>query len=98
MGVVWKAYDPVLDRKIALKLLVSPSSTRGSFVTEAQAMARVQHPNVVTVYDAGVQQVGELELAYVAMELVVGCTLKQWLDGPGGSPEGRLQPVHPARG
>jgi len=80
MGVVWKAYDPLLDRKIALKLLASPTVAQGSIVAEAQAMARVQHPNVITVYDAGVQQAGPQTLAYVAMELVEGRTLKQWLD------------------
>jgi tetratricopeptide (TPR) repeat protein len=81
MGVVWQAYDPVLDRKIALKLIVPTAGARGQIVSEAQAMARIQHPNVVTVYDAGVQHAGDHELAYVAMELVAGKTLKQWLDG-----------------
>ena len=87
MGVVWKAYDPLLDRKIALKLLASPSAAHGNIVAEAQAMARVQHPNVITVHDAGVQQAGAHALAYVAMELVEGQTLKQWLDA-GGRPLG----------
>ena len=61
--------------------VASPSATRAGIVSEAQAMARVQHPNVITVYDAGVQPAGAHELAYVAMELVEGRTLKQWLDG-----------------
>ena len=77
-GVVWEAYDPVLDRKIAVKLLMPSSAVRGQIVTEAQALARVHHPNVVSVFDAGVQKAGDHELAYVAMELVVGRTLKQW--------------------
>ena len=91
MGVVWKAYDPVLDRKVALKLLASPSATRGTVVSEAQAMARVQHPNVITVYDAGVQSAGAHELAYVAMELVEGRTLKAWLDAEPRAPEACLE-------
>ena len=80
MGVVWKAYDPLLDRKIALKLLASATAAHGTIVAEAQAMARLQHPNVITVYDAGVQAAGGRALAYIAMELVEGRTLKQWLD------------------
>ncbi|HEY2745403.1 MAG TPA: serine/threonine-protein kinase [Polyangia bacterium] len=87
MGVVWKAYDPLLDRKVALKLLAS----RGNVVVEAQAMARVQHPNVITVYDAGVQKAGTRELAYVAMELVEGRTLKAWLDAEPRSAEECLE-------
>ncbi|MCA1664437.1 MAG: serine/threonine protein kinase, partial [Myxococcales bacterium] len=84
-GVVWEAYDPVLDRKIAVKLLMPSSALRGQIVTEAQALARVHHANVVSVFDAGVQKAGDHELAYVAMELVVGGTLKQWLsDGKRG--------------
>ncbi|HEY1584942.1 MAG TPA: serine/threonine-protein kinase, partial [Polyangia bacterium] len=87
MGVVWKAYDPLLDRKVALKLLAS----RGNVVVEAQAMARVQHPNVITVYDAGVQKAGTHELAYVAMELVEGRTLKAWLDAEARTTEACLE-------
>jgi serine/threonine protein kinase len=82
MGVVWKAYDPVLDRQIALKLLVASPTTQGNVVSEAQAMARVQHPNVLAVHDAGVHEAGDRQLAYVAMELVTGGTLRQWLDDP----------------
>src|SRR5262249_20101608 len=62
MGVVYAAYDPRLDRKIALKVLRSelaqPDATRDvsaddRLLREAQAMARVSHPNVVTVHDVG---------------------------------------------
>ncbi|MGZ3439952.1 MAG: serine/threonine-protein kinase, partial [Polyangia bacterium] len=78
-GVVWEAYDPVLDRKIAVKLLMPSAAVRGQIVTEAQALARVHHPNVVAVFDAGVEGAGNHELAFIAMELVVGRTLRQWL-------------------
>jgi tetratricopeptide (TPR) repeat protein len=80
MGVVWKSYDPMLDRNVALKLMVSSSEVRGAVVAEAQAMAKVQHPNVVTVYDAGIHPTGDHHLAYIAMELIAGRTMKGWLD------------------
>jgi tetratricopeptide (TPR) repeat protein len=89
MGVVWKAYDPVLDRQLALKLLVASPET-GSVISEAQAMARVQHPNVVAVYDAGVHAAGGHELAFVAMELVAGTTLGRWLEDPARTLEEKL--------
>ncbi len=82
MGVVYRAYDPDLDRAIALKVVGSREggSTRGAreqarLLREAQAMARVRHPNVIQVFD-----VGELDDGvYVAMELVDGITLKAWM-------------------
>lgn len=79
MAVVYNAYDPDLDRNVALKL-VDPerltSSREGARLQrEAQAMARVSHPNVVPVYDVGEQDRG----VYIAMELVEGDTLKGWL-------------------
>jgi eukaryotic-like serine/threonine-protein kinase len=77
MGVVYAAYDPELDRRVAIKLL-RPSllgDGRPRLVREAQAIARIAHPNVVAVYD-----VGELDGAvFVAMELVDGQTLSKWL-------------------
>ncbi len=87
MGVVWEAFDTVLDRKIALKLLVPSAEMSGSVVVEARAMARVQHANVVTVHDAGLYESGGTELAYVAMELVAGCNLKEWLAERARTPE-----------
>ncbi|MCR9165386.1 MAG: tetratricopeptide repeat protein [Nannocystaceae bacterium] len=83
MGVVYRAYDPDLDRALALKVVggaAESGSTAGSreqarLLREAQAMARVRHPNVIAVFD-----VGELDSAvYVAMELVDGVTLAEWL-------------------
>ena len=58
MGVVYAAYDPELDRKVALKLLrpdraEGRPSSRLRLLREAQAIARLSHPNVVTVHDAG---------------------------------------------
>ncbi len=80
MGVVYAAYDPKLDRKIALKVLRSEGHdetaevARLRLVSEGRALARVSHPNVVAVYDVGTVQ----EEVYVAMELVEGASLSQW--------------------
>ncbi len=68
MGVVYKAYDPSLDRSVALKLL---RSAERSTAREAKALAQVAHPNVVPVYEAG-EHDGR---TFVAMELVEGTTL-----------------------
>jgi serine/threonine-protein kinase len=81
-AAVYLAYDPKLDRRVALKLL------RGTFgeeltadlkerlLREGKAMARLSHPNVVTVYDVGIAVDG---LVYLAMEYVQGGTLRDWL-------------------
>jgi eukaryotic-like serine/threonine-protein kinase len=74
MGEVWRAWDQVLGRPVAVKLLlpgvVDPSAT-ARFRQEAQTAARLSHPNVVAVYDFGEDQ-GRL---YLVMELVEGRTL-----------------------
>ena len=81
MGVVYVAYDPELDRKVALKVLRRPidgsTAKRARQLREAQALARLTHPNVVTVYDAGSWQ----DHTFLAMELVEGQTLSQWSRG-----------------
>ncbi|MCA9719304.1 MAG: serine/threonine protein kinase, partial [Myxococcales bacterium] len=73
MGVVFRAFDDVLKREVALKLLTprARSHARDRMLREAQALARVSHPNVVQVHD-----VGELaDGVFLAMELVEGETL-----------------------
>ncbi len=80
MGVVYTAYDPKLDRRIALKLMrakpgVNPASVAARLLREAQALARLSHPNVVTVHDADSLD----DLVYLAMELIEGVNLKTWL-------------------
>jgi tetratricopeptide (TPR) repeat protein/tRNA A-37 threonylcarbamoyl transferase component Bud32 len=80
MGVVYSAYDPELDRKIALKLLradpaLDSASSQGRLLREAQAIARLSHPNVIAIHDAGIAG----EQAFVAMEFVEGRTLREWL-------------------
>jgi serine/threonine-protein kinase len=79
MGVVYRAYDPDLDRHVALKL-ISPRSSgdatqESRLFREAQALARLSHENVVAVHDVGLHE-GRM---FVAMELVPGQTLNKWL-------------------
>src|SRR5512138_477777 len=80
MGEVYAAYDPELDRKIAVKLLrsrgvASTVDARTRLLREAQAIARLSHPNVVVVYDVGTFQ----ESVFIAMEFVEGHTLGYWM-------------------
>ncbi len=79
MGVVYAAYDPDLDRRVAVKLLHEPTRRHSRrhnqrLQREAQAMAQLNHPNVMAVYDVGTHD----DHVFLAMELVQGCTLKQW--------------------
>ncbi len=82
MGLVFEGRDALLDRRVALKLL-HPSSAAGQLaparlIREAQALARLSHPNVVTVYEVGI--VGNDP--FIAMELVEGVTLGDWMEEP----------------
>ncbi|NVB41339.1 protein kinase [Pseudenhygromyxa sp. WMMC2535] len=81
MGVVYMAYDALLDRKLAIKLLHErvwdiDGRRRERLLREAQAMARVTHPNVVIVHEVGAAD----EQLFVAMEFVPGLTVKEWLE------------------
>lgn len=73
MGVVHAARDPDLDRVVALKVM-HESRGQARLVREAQAMARLRHPNVLTVHDVGVSD----DRVYITMELVEGTTLRAW--------------------
>src|SRR5690242_16209983 len=78
MGVVYKAYDPELDRPIALKLLqmdAAAEALRERLLREAQALARLSHPNVIAVHDVGMFE-GQV---FIAVEFVAGKTLRQWV-------------------
>jgi len=78
MGTVYAAYDPQLDRRVAVKLVHPELAQRGGIerlLREGRALARLQHPNVVAVHDAGTDG----DRVYVAMELVAGETLATWL-------------------
>ncbi len=77
MGRVYSAWEPELDRRVALKLLVEPGAgARERIAREAQAMAKLDHPNVVGVHEVGTSEDG----VYVAMELVDGVTLRAWAE------------------
>jgi tetratricopeptide (TPR) repeat protein len=82
MGVVYAAYDPELDRKVAVKLLHpnlggrdKEDVGRARLLREAQAMARLSHPNVVTVFDVGTRE----DQVFLAMEFVQGEPMADWL-------------------
>ncbi|MEO8845472.1 MAG: tetratricopeptide repeat protein [Kofleriaceae bacterium] len=80
MGVVYSAYDPHLDRKVAIKLLAhtamqSAADASIRLLREAQAMAKINHPNVVKVHEVGTYR----EQIYLAMEFADAGTLRGWL-------------------
>ncbi len=78
MGVVWSAHDPMLDRTIAIKVLKSRDaspSLKLRLLREGRAMARLKHPNVLTVHEVGTD--GDRD--FIAMELVDGGPLDHWL-------------------
>ena len=86
MGVVYAAYDPSLDRKVALKLLRPGGDDRkpGSgfrreqrLLAEAKALARLSHPNIVAIHDVGTNE-GRV---FLAMELLGAGTLRSWFEG-----------------
>lgn len=74
MGEVYAAHDPELDRRIAIKLLHA-GQEGATLQREAQAIARVVHENVISVFDVGTHG-GDV---FIAMELVAGTTLAAWL-------------------
>lgn len=77
MGVVAEAYDPELDRKLAIKILRDKhqSASPLRLIREAQALARLSHPNVVQVHDVGFDD----QRVFIAMELIQGQTLATWM-------------------
>ncbi len=81
MGVVYAAHDRELDRQVALKVMrgaAEEDEDRIRMLREGQAMARVTHPNVITVYEVG----SEGSTVFLAQELLDGGTLGQWLEKP----------------
>jgi Tfp pilus assembly protein PilF/predicted Ser/Thr protein kinase len=89
VGEVYAAYDPELDRKVALKLLRAGfgpdrATAQTRLLREAKAIAKLAHPNVIAVYDAG----AFLGRVFIAMEFVDGPTLKDWL---AASPRSRAE-------
>ncbi len=79
MGIVWGAWDPELDRRVAIKILhAKHAAARERIVAEGQALAKLSHPNVVSIYDVGVID----EDVYLVMEWVRGKTLREWSSEP----------------
>jgi len=82
MGTVFAAYDPRLDRRVAVKLIKHAAHARkerrARLLREAQALARLSHPNIVTVHE-GWEEHGEI---YIAMEFVEGESLARWQRRP----------------
>lgn len=83
MGEVYSAWDPVLDRKVAVKVLRPDfegselgEELKHRLLQEAQSLAKLSHPNVVTVHDVGLAG----DRVFLAMEFAEGRTLKQWLE------------------
>src|SRR5215467_13006312 len=76
MGTIFKARDPVLDRVVALKVISNEieltDELRARFFREAQACARLNHPNIVTVYD-----MGEADALFIVMEFLEGEELRR---------------------
>jgi len=91
MGVVYKAFDPVINRPVAIKTIhkaligqdMSGSSTTARFKNEARAVGRLSHPGIVAIYEYGEDD----NTAYIAMEYVEGRTLSQILGGSSRPPE-----------
>ena len=93
MGRVCAAYDPALHRKVALKFLLPrrieswSASAREQLEQEAQALARVAHPNVVSMFDIDAHS----QIPFLAMEFVDGVNLRQWLESQTRSTEEVLE-------
>ncbi len=81
-GVVYRAHDPKLNREVAIKLMLAPEPERAqALLCEAHALAKLSHPNVVSVFDAGDGN----QTVFIAMEFVPGRTLSAWLEESGHS-------------
>ena len=79
LGAVFAAYDPELDRRVAIKVLhrnvsADDAQLRDNLRQEARIMAKLSHPNVVPIFDVGIAD----ERLFIAMELIDGVTLREW--------------------
>jgi eukaryotic-like serine/threonine-protein kinase len=81
MGTVYAAYDPQLDREVAVKVLhAADADANARVLREARALGKLAHPNVVAVHDAAEDD----SVVYVVMELVRGTPLRAWIGGEHG--------------
>lgn len=87
MGTVFEGRHLLLDRRAAVKVIREDMRTspiaRDRLLREGRALAKVQHPNVVGVFEFGGGEHG----AFIAMELVAGTTLREWMRAPRATPE-----------
>ncbi|RKF26110.1 serine/threonine-protein kinase [Micromonospora globbae] len=90
MSVVWRGYDEVLGRQVAVKVLASRLASDRAFRhrirIEAQAAARLCHPNITNVYDYGEAEQAGVTVPYVVMELIDGSSLGSRLRREGRLP------------
>jgi hypothetical protein len=82
MGVVYSAYDPELDRKVAIKVvrdtMRARAQARKRVLQEAQTLARLSHPHVVQVYEVGEDASSAGQHVFIAMEFIAGASLRTW--------------------
>src|SRR4051812_27091629 len=82
-GLVYHAYQPFLNRQIALKVINTDLSAdeypEAQFMEEARTIARLRHPNIVTVYEFGTAEHNEKTITYMVMEYLPGKTLQNLL-------------------
>ncbi len=84
MGTVYRAVDPLIQREVAIKTLLPNlpedvmAEVRERFLREARSAGRLNHPNIVTIFDVGEQE----GVAYIAMEMLLGRSLQQMLRDP----------------
>lgn len=79
MGVVWSAWDPELDRRVAIKLMHAKSeAARAVLLREGQALAKLSHPHIVPIYDVGT----EGDQVYLVIEWIAGATLRAYCAAP----------------
>jgi serine/threonine-protein kinase len=93
MAVVYRAYDPRLDRRVALKILApglaQDEAFRRRFIRESRAAAAVDHPNIIPVFEAG-ESGGVL---FIAMRFVLGGDVRRLLDAAGPLPPARVADI-----
>ena len=81
MGDVYKAHDRRLDRIVAIKVLKSEYNEDDNFIRkfrrESLAAASISHPNIVSIYDVGMETIADEDVYYIVMEYIDGKTLKE---------------------
>lgn len=97
MGAVYLANDPMLDRQVAVKIIHPKRGTpeaKERFLREARAVARLDSPYIIKIFDIGVQPPSsktDKEIHYIVMEYVSGCTLSSILEGEGKPGKAHLE-------